>query len=307
MGFYLLQTKLNGIKNISKEIRIDYYNSVLKKQLDIKKNHIKAIYGPNGAGKTGVVYAMRIYKNLVLNPSYLTVVNTSGALKEIINQNTKEFNIENIFVAKSDNDVIEKVYKHSFCVSLIDNHFEIVNEKLECLSGYNINSSDKYHIIYKVENGKISDYSNEIKDIESISNNTKNLLSNMSLLGALFESKTLSSIDDSLGKHLINLVLFCLDITIVLQNEDKPFIDFTRLNSMINQLGKAQNEIKDAKLFTQLMNENRILDNNYKKVLKKDYNQYEKLINNLSSFIKVFNEDFEGIIIKKYDNKCKPV
>ena len=34
MRFYLLQSKINGIKSIDKEITIDYYNNTVTKELD---------------------------------------------------------------------------------------------------------------------------------------------------------------------------------------------------------------------------------------------------------------------------------
>ncbi len=55
MKFFLLKMKVNGIKNIEKEINLNFYNNVLGKTINFKNSHVKAIYGPNGAGKTGLI------------------------------------------------------------------------------------------------------------------------------------------------------------------------------------------------------------------------------------------------------------
>ena len=111
MRFYLLQSKINGIKSIDKEITIDYYNNTVNKEIDIMNNHVKAIYGTNGAGKTGIIYAMEIYKNLCLDSSYLTIVNSNGSLRNFINQNDKLL-IENTFSVLKDDNINDGIYKH---------------------------------------------------------------------------------------------------------------------------------------------------------------------------------------------------
>ena len=60
MGFYLLHIRLSGIKNISKEIQLDFYNKVLE-GFNPEKHRVKAIYGENGSGKTAIITAISIH------------------------------------------------------------------------------------------------------------------------------------------------------------------------------------------------------------------------------------------------------
>ena len=94
MRYFLLRIKLNGIKSIDKEIQIDFYKSSLSRKFNAKTSHVKAIYGPNGAGKTGIIYAIDIYKNLLLNSEYLTLCNATGSLNELVNKKSEKFSIE---------------------------------------------------------------------------------------------------------------------------------------------------------------------------------------------------------------------
>ena len=70
MKFFLLKMSVVGIKNINKEIELNFYKNTITKNFDVSNSHVKAIYGSNGAGKTGIVYAVDIYKNLVLDSKY---------------------------------------------------------------------------------------------------------------------------------------------------------------------------------------------------------------------------------------------
>ena len=64
MKFFLLHLRVNGIKNISKEIELNFYNKVITK-FNPESNNIKAIYGENGSGKTAIITAINIAKKIV--------------------------------------------------------------------------------------------------------------------------------------------------------------------------------------------------------------------------------------------------
>ena len=95
MGFYLLHIRLSGIKNISKEIQLDFYNKVLE-GFNPEKHRVKAIYGENGSGKTAITTAISIAKKIVLSPNYLKQIDTQTLLGEMINKETHSFNFEKL-------------------------------------------------------------------------------------------------------------------------------------------------------------------------------------------------------------------
>ena len=301
MRFYLLQSKINGIKSIDKEITIDYYNNTVNKEIDIMNNHVKAIYGTNGAGKTGIIYAMEIYKNLCLDSSYLTIVNSNGSLRNFINQNDKLL-IENTFSVLKDDNINDGIYKHRIELSYINGQFEITNEYFAKLSGNKINSLDKYNVIYEIKNGEIVELDKKISNHELIVESTKNLLKQKTLLTAIIDAGIFENMDAYFKTKFLYLLVFNISLIIVLNDSDKPYINKERFISLLNQYSKACNDINNDVLFKKLFEKNKLIDNYNKKIKKDELDSYKKLIKNTAEFIKVFKNDLADIEVKEYDN-----
>ena len=119
MKFFLLRMKVNGIKSIDKELQLDFYKGTLSKKFDVSNSHVKAIYGPNGAGKTALVYAVEIYKNLVMNSDYLAMSNATGALDNLINQKSNRFIIEMYFAVLNKEQQLDSVYSHKIVLEKV--------------------------------------------------------------------------------------------------------------------------------------------------------------------------------------------
>lgn len=268
MRYYLLQSKINGIKSINKEITIDYYNNTVSKELDIMNNHVKAIYGPNGAGKTGIICAMDIYKNICIDSSYLTIANSNGYLRNLINQNN-ELLLENTFAVLNDDNIVDGIYKHKIVLSYINNQFEISKEYFGKLSGNKINLLDKYSTIFNIENGNIVELLNNLNDSNKLIETTKNLLKFKSFL-SVFNDSLANNIRHDLNKVFYNSILaltgFNMSLNIVLQNN----ID------------------KDKYL---------------KRIKKCELDSYKQKIKSLADFIKVFRVDLKDIEIKVSENE----
>ena len=66
--FYLLKLEVFGIKNIEKTVEIDFYKKTIADDFNPEKYKIKGIYGENGSGKTAIVTAVKIFRNLIINP-----------------------------------------------------------------------------------------------------------------------------------------------------------------------------------------------------------------------------------------------
>ena len=97
MAVYLLQMKVNGIKNICKEIVLNFYNKTLKQEFELNDSNIKSIYGPNGSGKSGLINAVDIYKKLVINENFLSDSSTTKLLDEMVNKRNNRFSMEMSF------------------------------------------------------------------------------------------------------------------------------------------------------------------------------------------------------------------
>lgn len=267
MRFYLLQSKINGIKSINKEITIDYYNNTVTKELDIMNNHVKAIYGPNGAGKTGIIYAMDIYKRICIDSSYLTIANANGLLRDLINQNN-ELLIENTFcVLNNDENINEGIYKHRIILSYVNNQFEITKEYFGKLSGNKINSLDKYITIFDIENGAIVGLLNNLDNKDILIESTKNLLKQKSFLSVYTEALSNNNINYDLNAVFNSSILalsgFNMFLNIVYERNDNRY---------------------------------------FNRIKKEELDSYKKRIKNTAEFIKVFKNDLVDIEVKEYDN-----
>lgn len=114
--YVLLKLRVNGIKGIEKELEFNFSNSLLYRSFDNTNSHVKALYGSNGAGKTAIIYAMRIFKQLIQTKDYISLANYDGTFKKIINQNTHKFFIETTFANIDDNSDIKNIYIQSYTI-----------------------------------------------------------------------------------------------------------------------------------------------------------------------------------------------
>ena len=107
MEFYLLEFRLNGIKNIEKTIEISFYKQDIR-NFNRGNYNVKGIFGRNGIGKTAVIKGIEILRNIVLDSDYLIL--KSSLLNEIINKKLKEiedFDIEKRLNVKIKSGILE--------------------------------------------------------------------------------------------------------------------------------------------------------------------------------------------------------
>ena len=114
---YLLSLTMSGIKNIDKDITLNFYKKTVNKDFDPEQYKVKAIYGENGSGKTAVVLGVQLLKDILLENNYLGDSANQKYLDEIINKKTKRFHIESEFLCRFNNNL--NIYKYSF--SLVKN------------------------------------------------------------------------------------------------------------------------------------------------------------------------------------------
>lgn len=304
MKFFLLKMSVAGIKNIDKEIEINFYKSTISKSFDMSNSHVKAIYGSNGAGKTGLVYAVEIYKNLMLDPKYLTVCNANGSLDSLINQKTKQFKINMLFICFLDANSRGIVMSHQLTIEKANGEFKIVEEKLSELSGTNLNNLQKYITVYHIKDGEIINLIKKCKQVEELKLATMNLLSTQSLLCAIIASsmrKEKFKIDTYLIAALKILVNFVTSITVVLQGTDK-FIDYNYMFEQVRIFIAQRESNNNGTLPSNSFQGKKLSYLDSERVQKSEFEKYEKYIYNLSLFIKVFNENLDKIEIIKDEN-----
>lgn len=300
---------VNGAKSIDKPIELAFSNKTLKKNADFSKSNVKAIYGPNGSGKSGIMSAMYIYKRLIddfdgINDKYF-----SKFICETINKTTKKMSIDVIF---SVLDGSTECYKHSVEFEKEDDIVWISKEEVSVLKG-NVISDDNFRSLILIKNGVIlnmkMDTNHELIK-EPLYINSLNLLNKHSIVNSvvkLFKSdiKNQDMGNGELILSLVSIILLASKLVVELNKEDMH-------NDYISNILLAKNYDNEEKI-VQFFNSyiSGFSPNKYlielstigrDRVKIENYPEYEKNIEKLSEFIKIFKPDLDEIIIDKKDN-----
>jgi len=114
MEFYLLEFRLKGIKNIEKEIAINFYKQDIRK-FNRDNYNVKGIFGRNGIGKTAIIKGIEILRNIVLDNDYLILKNS--LLNEMINKKLKKCHLSTEFLV-IDEEKRKHIFEHSIDLKL---------------------------------------------------------------------------------------------------------------------------------------------------------------------------------------------
>ena len=167
MDFYLLEFRLKGIKNIEKEIAINFYKQDIR-NFNRENYNVKGIFGRNGIGKTAIIKGIEILRNIVIDDEYLILKN--DLLMELINKKLKECYLSTEFLVideENNKHVLEHVINLKIKNGKVIITKEIINKK----------KLDRKEILKTliILNEKIdknnSNYFENFNEIESISMN----------------------------------------------------------------------------------------------------------------------------------------
>lgn len=293
-NIYLLSLKINGFKNICKEIKLEFYKKNVDKKFDPREYHIKGIYGENGSGKTAIVTAVYVLKNLLINQRFLSDSVNQFFLKELLNKTMNDMNMEcEVLLRYKDKNYI---FKYSINLNKnADDVFEINSEQMWSKSGDYVN--DRYKSVYFIQNGKIIE--SQILD-ENIKQRTMNLLSSKSLVSSIFEMSVSSDKPaESVSKYFAGMIVFGARIQTFLDESDQHG-DYLYQKGI--ELIQAGEDIGDI---------NRFLSNIYQrktdaigsKIPKRLFGKYKERVQKLSEFLIIFKPDLKGIIIEKKEDR----
>lgn len=275
MKIFMLSFKVNGIKNIEKEIEINFYSKTLKRFNPCGSN-VKGIFGPNGIGKTSIIKGMDILRKISLNDNYFTNDFNIIILDKIINKKIEKANIEVEFLLIKN----KKKYKYIHNITIARNspkEIKILFEKI----GKKDPNTDQVVGEILIENGIIKndslhkdDLKNEIIDI------TKNLLEKRSIIN-IVKSSILKSID------LENIYYFYKKLHIKIDRED-------------SHLGYAlmDNPLKDDVPFNDpIGNYDMIISKNNLQIFEDYY------LKRMAKFLKIFKPNLKNIEYEKKEGK----
>lgn len=295
--FYLLNIGVSGIKGIKNEVQLDFYKKTVDKKFDPEKYRIKAIYGENGSGKSALITAVKIFKDLCLQESYLLETKNQDFLREMINKSTHEFKFHCEYLV--DLKPGREVFYYEIILGLNNRgNFEIKFETLKVRNGNYANSP--YKIIFEACEGELVTIDGDKQEQELAVKKSLNLLSSRSFIHVAIMMFAEVQNAKVLGNaSLYTLVFMGLPLysEIYLDEEDQHelylFKKQLRENSLsgtevpANLKAIAQSEFSGVS----------------EKIVGKEYfEEYQKRVDQLTQFIKVFKPALISIDIDKKVN-----
>ena len=275
MKVFMLSFKVNGVKNIEKEIEINFYNKTLKRFSPCGSN-VKGIFGPNGIGKTSIIKGMDILRKISLNDNYLTNDFNLIILDKIINKKIEKANLEIEFLVIDDNKKKSR-YVHSITIAITSpKEVKILSENIKKKDS----NTDQIVGEILIENGIIKNDSLHKDDLKSeIVDITKNLLEKRSIVN-IVKPSALKSLD------LEKIRYFYRKLHIKIDRED-------------SHLGYAlmDNPLKDDIPFNDSVG-------NYDMIISKNNLQiFEDYLKRMTKFLKIFKPNLRNIEYEKKEGK----
>lgn len=300
---YLLNLTISGIKSIKKEIRLDFYKKTIDKKFNPDKYRIKAIYGENGSGKSAIITAVKIFQDLIINDNYFNESKTQIFLDEIINKSTQKFCFSCEFLVDADTSNI--VYKYSIEIGKNDKGlYEIQSEILNTKNGNYANNN--YNLVFEAKNGELLFVNSSDEHKKLLEKKSLNLLTSHSFVYICITNMKKDigvAKADKLDRELLIHIFMCLALAIVIKvylaEEDQHELYFLRKRLQENRLG---NQALQEGLIEYGELANVFSSVNEKKVDKNHFDKYEKKVEQLTQFIKIFKPELVSIDIDAKEN-----
>ena len=301
MIFYILRLKICGLKNIEAPVEFNFYKKTINNDFNPEKYRIKAIYGENGSGKTAVITSVKLLQNLLINKSYLADNDTQRSLIETVNKKTKKGFVECEFYLNFDDVRMIMCYKVDFAVKN-DERFYITAERLECKNGRY--SKNAYSSVFVTKEGSLIDYANK-SAYPYFKEKTMNLLDKQtfssSLLGLADINEDYSKNDAFIYQML--LLIFAASLYVSLDEADNH-INYA-IRERIREMDEDNLKSHGIDLIYQINNKVLSANCNEHMVRKEYFGRYEKKIDRLFDFVKIFKPELKRIEIEKKDyDKC---
>ena len=288
---FLLNMRISGIKNIEKEIMIEFAGKEISKKFNPDTYRIKCIYGENGVGKSAIISAVDIVKEFFFNENYLRDSQKQLVLKELINKKTKEFSFKCEFITNVESFVVFE-YEVKF-IKGDDDEVYVAYESLK----YKKNSSrNVQNTMFVCRQGEFIELNIDEQIEQVIIDKTRNLLIKQSALYSVF--KVLAQEHKSFGvvSYWLYATLFFIMLNTYFDREDRHMSYYHKqwMEGLKNQ------DLSTDNLFEQLM---KIMPTGENRVPIKAYADYEKMIKRLEKFVKLFKPELIKIDIEKKEYK----
>lgn len=303
---FLVNYSIQGVKTLEKKISLSFYKKTIEKTPDTQKYNIKAIYGMNGSGKSAIIASIDILRNLLINPGYLNNPMVQKNLEELVNKKIGKVEISADFIADMGNKI--RLYRYTIVLSKDPNDKYVI--AYESLLMRNATSkSEKLDMVYKVEEGNLV-FGLEVDEslANTIIRKTANLLETSSFC-ELFIEKIFTQLKDNteyiqslFSKSMACVYVFGRKIHVYIDQSD-DHRDYFLTNTMLAQEDSTQID-SWMKHFVQMDCETLNTISVSRNFVSKDaYKQFEKDIEKMYDFIRIFKSDLKGIEIERKEDK----
>lgn len=92
-SLYLLNFTVSGIKNITNDLKLEFYKKTVNKSFDPSNYRIKGIYGENGCGKSALITAVQILKDIICNRDRISEQEYQSFLEAVVNRKLGELRL----------------------------------------------------------------------------------------------------------------------------------------------------------------------------------------------------------------------
>lgn len=298
---YLINYAVKGIKNLEDWAELSFYNKTIRKPFSIRKFNVKGIYGTNGAGKSGIIRSAEILKHLLIDPYFLNDSYVQRLLNDLVNKKTEALSIRTDFLRCDDKSM--RLYHYE--ITIERNHLDtyvITSETLSVKNALSSRSPEKE--LFHTSHGVLTIPAD---NNERIIDQTKNLLSNASLLAVLMSSRDLEQPNENNGlrEDLNSLLHFALSIFVFMDSGDDHrmfYVDESLSGADNDEIYKLNVSRRAERMSGRILS---AFSADKLTVKKEQYSLFEKRVSKLSNFIQIFKADLKEIVInKKEDEDC---
>ena len=300
---HIIHYSVRGIKNLEEWLEIPFFKKGIDKNFNIHKYNVKGIYGANGAGKSAIISSLKILRNLITDPYYLSNNEDQEKIAALINRRTKKLEISVQFIAKTEEPL--KLYEYRISVA---------NENGRCSIGYEslseknaTSNSMDFQPVYSVEEGVLF-LPEQSKDNSALIELSKNLLKEKSLPSIFIEKIDEMSYDHSVPEmvfDLIFLVMFGANIFVFLDKEDKHEGFYRSSQSILSGIHKMDDLLESDRKKERTYQPRGFfeLSSESMEVRKEDLSSFRKTVDRLFIFIRIFKNDLRNIEIEKREDR----
>lgn len=298
-SLYLLNLTISGIKNIEKEVKLEFYKKSIDRNFDPSKYRIKAIYGENGSGKTGIVNAVQILQNLLLDDRYLNDSMNQRLLRSLINKRTCRLHIECEFAHINTEKIT--LYRYSFVLAQNKaGQYVITDEQMQTRSG--MYTASKYNTVFRCENGALTelDANTELKDVAF--RVTANLLNTSSfMILCILHRKELPFTDGGrkLQISLLALLQFATTLRVSIEQSDNHDL-FVLIDGLMGDYYEHDSERTWDIIQSNIRG---IAGIDRRIVHKSRFDEYKSDVSRLCKFLKLFKSDLVSVEIEKREER----